>query len=187
MLLFGRKNKQPVDMEAHFNKLAKTLVTPVAAPKEFGKRPDGGCSMSQLEPCNAPIKTVYGSSDKYFLFDESLQIPLVTKLWYNMAEGSGAHLLGIPSETEVYKKHATVVDINKLLECVRPEIAKILRLEALLDELQFDDKVNMRLAFGEIAEEDLADIIMKSQQISSYLTFNERRAFFVKCGKAADQ
>jgi hypothetical protein len=121
----------------------------------FGQRPVGGCSQSTLIPCDPPIKEVFGTFEREFLFDENRSIPLVTKLFYNFAECTGHSVLETPSEEAFYKENAHIEDINELIQKAIPVVAKILQNQSALDELGFDKKINELLCFKKISEESV--------------------------------
>lgn len=93
-------------------------------------------------PCDVPIKCVVGSWDKYFIFDDTRRIPLVTKTYLNFAETIGRRILKLPCETIIYETYRDTEDIDELVAKMIPIVAQILEGEHLLKTLGFDDIVN---------------------------------------------
>lgn len=126
--------------------------------QSFGKQPPGGCSRSILKQCDPPIKQIFGGIEKAFLFDETRCIPLVTKNFYNFAESIGHSELETPSEYDFYTKHSHIEDIDELVEKAIPVVARILEDESKLATLGFDEKINQKLCFEEITNEEVRKI-----------------------------
>ena len=138
----------------------------------FGKRPTGGCSRSRLELCDPPIKQVFGTHEKAFLFDETRCIPFVTKTFLNFAESIGHNELETPTEYDFYEKNAHIEDIDELIEMAIPVVARILEDENKLDGIGFNDKVNEGLCFEKITSEQVRRLASFVKSLKPPKTFN---------------
>jgi len=147
----------------HINKaieLAKKSLVP--PPKEFGRRPEHGCSRSPLVPCaEPPFKEIYGSKDQEFFFDKYTAIRLCGKLFVNVAEGIVLQTFKIPNIYMFFKENSHL-DLETLIEKYIP----ILAVHSFLDEYEKTlELYNKEYCYKIISKDDvsnLGEIIKKS-------------------------
>lgn len=163
-------------MEQKYLLLAKNLIKAQKI-KDVSFVASGHCGRDR-RVIKTPLKSVVGSMNKKFIFDETTCIPLVSRCYLNMAETVGCEFLKMPSEVKFYEDHKDVEDIDKLIEMAVPVVAKSLRLFALLDELQFDDVLNEAYVENLIDEYNLKIKIVFSPLFEKYLTKDEQKDAF---------
>jgi hypothetical protein len=118
-----------------------------------------GCSRGKLVPVDLPIKQIVNYEE--FLFDEIRSIILVTKQFYNMAESIAIKELNIPFENTFYTANSSEPDINVLIIKAIPVVAKILKYQHKLSELDFSNEINRMLCYNIITEEDVRELAKK--------------------------